>query len=889
MARAEAEIAISGVVASGNWTAGYVASVTVTNGGSGYSAATIAFSGGGGSGAAASVTVSGGAVTVITMTNNGSGYTSTPTATISGDGTLATATANLEGHILYVPLSDTNSFRAGFMEPVAGKIQNDAAKDITTNLTTMPLANDLTGGAFSKYFDPENARYWQPSVSGTGDTMVTGPLPWTAAPARARAPIMCGAGWTAQNGPFVFKQMVDFKEKVYGLDTKNWRIWRESSGVWQYYCSYGSAGWRNYKGTITGAASNGGPNLVRITSASHSMVTGNFVDVASVGGISAATGRWKITRIDDNTFDLQGSTFSGTYTSGGTWMLTGGAGAVTNVTNSAGLVKITSTAHGMITDQSVTVYGVEGATGANITALITKIDADSFTLQGSTFGGSYTSGGQWAETGLCASGLTAPPTEIFSKGDTSTQMLLVGQGTSSDSTTYARKTTNATSYTAYQVNAVDTNAQHFVQVGKRMWYSSGNTLYEAAATNPRSQAVGEKNRDIQSLLWYGDKILIGKKEGLFEYDPRGKGAAQIYDAPNKSVFNGTVLILHNGSAWCTFDDVWVEYDLSSVEEHKPLLMEGTLAAPFYQGDVVGAMSDGKRLYLILKVVTTDSTPNYHYFLIIYTGKAGGYHPVFLGTTTTNYSSSPYFEGTAIYWYGDKLYYSLGQDSSYRAYSGCIFTDGEFPLAETTGGTYTANVALDLGEITMSRDNLDKLFKELRYSITDQNASGGGKVKFYYRTSSATSWTAIGESSAGTQDNTAMAFAAVAPNLQGLVSNRIRIKIELTNTDSTPNYAWYVKSLHLVGLIMHDIAYQCSFTAWLKDDLEEPRPYNKAALLDGLIGATSQSEAVYITDLFGKTYYGTMKPDPSGLSIVAYNKEESTYAEAEFGVIFQENK
>ena len=73
---------------------GIVASIAVDNGGSGYSTATVAITGGGAtSDATATATIVGDAITAITITNPGSGYTSEPTVTITGDGTLATATA----------------------------------------------------------------------------------------------------------------------------------------------------------------------------------------------------------------------------------------------------------------------------------------------------------------------------------------------------------------------------------------------------------------------------------------------------------------------------------------------------------------------------------------------------------------------------------------------------------------------------------------------------------------------------------------------------------------------------------------------------------------------------------------------------------------------------
>ena len=74
-----------------------VVSAAVTTPGSGYtSVPTIAFSGGGGTGAAATAVLTGATVTSIIITNVGTGYTSAPTIAFSGGGgTLAAATAVL--------------------------------------------------------------------------------------------------------------------------------------------------------------------------------------------------------------------------------------------------------------------------------------------------------------------------------------------------------------------------------------------------------------------------------------------------------------------------------------------------------------------------------------------------------------------------------------------------------------------------------------------------------------------------------------------------------------------------------------------------------------------------------------------------------------------------
>lgn len=79
-----------GVVSGGG-----VSAVNITAGGSGYTTASVAFSGGGGTGAAATATITGGVITAITVTSTGSGYTSAPSVSITGDGTNATATATV--------------------------------------------------------------------------------------------------------------------------------------------------------------------------------------------------------------------------------------------------------------------------------------------------------------------------------------------------------------------------------------------------------------------------------------------------------------------------------------------------------------------------------------------------------------------------------------------------------------------------------------------------------------------------------------------------------------------------------------------------------------------------------------------------------------------------
>jgi len=68
------------------------------------------------------------------------------------------------------------------------------------------------------------------------------------------------------------------------------------------------------------------------------------------------------------------------------------------LTNSGGLIKVTHTAHGLVTGNRVTIVSVTGTVNANGTWPITKIDNNNFTLDDSTWSGSYTSGsGKWVQ------------------------------------------------------------------------------------------------------------------------------------------------------------------------------------------------------------------------------------------------------------------------------------------------------------------------------------------------------------------------------------------------------------------------------------------------------------------------------------------------------------
>ena len=69
--------------------------------------------------------------------------------------------------------------------------------------------------------------------------------------------------------------------------------------------------------SVSGAADNGS-GLIRITATNHGFLTGNIVDIEGVTGTTEANGAWRVTYVDANNFDLQGSSFASAFVSGGT-------------------------------------------------------------------------------------------------------------------------------------------------------------------------------------------------------------------------------------------------------------------------------------------------------------------------------------------------------------------------------------------------------------------------------------------------------------------------------------------------------------------------------------------------------------------------------------------
>lgn len=126
----------------------------------------------------------------------------------------------------------------------------------------------------------------------------------------------------------MFAGFVQLEDTVVGsllvVDTSDTPIESDALPTFRVYgpdgfIESGTCGYRDTDSVID--ATNASP--IVITSTSHGLSTGTRVTISGVLGNTATNGTFVITKINDNTFSLDGSTGNGGYTSGGTWRVTG--------------------------------------------------------------------------------------------------------------------------------------------------------------------------------------------------------------------------------------------------------------------------------------------------------------------------------------------------------------------------------------------------------------------------------------------------------------------------------------------------------------------------------------------------------------------------------------
>lgn len=90
---------------------------------------------------------------------------------------------------------------------------------------------------------------------------------------------------------------------------------------------------------------------------------------------------------------------------------------ITAATAAAPIV-VTSAAHGLATGDRVSIPTNGGLTGLNGSFTITKVDADHFSLNGSSGSGTYLGGSSWAVTGLYGVTITCSAADGYEVGET---------------------------------------------------------------------------------------------------------------------------------------------------------------------------------------------------------------------------------------------------------------------------------------------------------------------------------------------------------------------------------------------------------------------------------------------------------------------------------------
>lgn len=105
-------------------------------------------------------------------------------------------------------------------------------------------------------------------------------------------------------------------------------------------------------------------------------------------------------------------------------------GTITGVSIASPAV-ITCAAHGLTTGARVTISGVTGTgaiTNVNTTEVVTRIDANTFSIPVSTVGGTYTSGGTWTLTGCYRISVDCTAGNGFAAGEVYTAVVVFSVG-----------------------------------------------------------------------------------------------------------------------------------------------------------------------------------------------------------------------------------------------------------------------------------------------------------------------------------------------------------------------------------------------------------------------------------------------------------------------------
>lgn len=475
--------------------------------------------------------------------------------------------------------------------------------------------------------------------------------------------------------------------------------------------------------------------------------------------------------------------------------------------------------------------------------------------------------GTW--TNQASAALTKTPTEMYNRTINGTdRTLVVGQGANGDGSKarkfdgsswsdFAPATPGGLGFTG--------NAQHFTYVDNELWFTTGNQLVENVNTNPHRPKVGDNSTAINRILWDGRYVIITKPEGVFYHDPTlGTNSVRpIILSSKNDPLNGQFLIMHNGMAWFNFNNRLYAFKGGTLMDRTFAVFEGAGVRPFYSGQVIGGYSAGDRMFIWFKV---NNGTSYDYYLCVYTGDSGGFHPIFFINSATNPTNEP----AAVLLNGNYLYYSISNDVSGNAKTGFIVTDGYVPIDD--GSThYTRNVAVTTGWVDFDREGVTKWFQKLLLTVRDQGTTGS--VTMWYKKWGDATWTLIGSTTAGSQDNFSLTIPAETGSQAGITANKVMFKVGLTNSSANPTNAWYADAILVVGVPTYNPAYHATIRAWLKSDLAESGLVAPSVLLDAIRGAMQQGQPVVLYHPDGNTFKGHIRPISGQMDVIdSYDRD-----------------
>jgi hypothetical protein len=288
------------------------------------------------------------------------------------------------------------------------------------------------------------------------------------------------------------------------------------------------------------------------------------------------------------------------------------------------------------------------------------------------------------------------------------------------------------------------------------------------------------------------------------------------------------------------------------------------------------------MYLTFQVTNGANTEQY---LVIYNGRTGGYHPVFVAVVPT--TSLPAYPVGAVIQNNNRIYYSYADDRT-----GELLSDGVYPLSDQANSIpFTKDVAISLGWFDADRDYAPKHFKHWLISTKDFGG-GSGQFQIGYQKWNDSGFTEVtGDIKSGTLDNATVTPAPETGLQAGFETSKLMTKITLKNAQASPYNCWYVSSLHVVGRTKYKPAFMATLNVLVDEEALDgnDRGYDAAQVEASVKEALNQVSPVRLTWVDGTEYIGSIEPVPGGDRIVATDFDDSRPRTRTMMVQFIEDK